>query len=73
MKFHIHLAAIAFLAGCVGAPVTQTTQTACANIAAARAAEDIAISLAKRQPTEEEMAALRASRAQVDARCAQVK
>lgn len=59
------------LAGCVGAPVTNTTVTACANLPAARAAEDIALAVAKRPPTAEELAAIKASRAQMDLRCAQ--
>lgn len=71
MKKLLTLAAVLALAGCVGAPVTQTTETACASLPAARAAEDIALSLAKNPATPEEMAALKVARAQADARCAQ--
>lgn len=59
------------LAACAGAPVTQTTLTMCASLPAARAAEDIALSMAKNPASPEEMAALKAARAQMDARCAQ--
>lgn len=64
-------AAALVLTACVGAPVTQTTQTFCANLPAARAAEDIAIAMAKNPPTPEQLAAIKASRAQADLRCAQ--
>lgn len=66
----IALSALA-LAACAGAPVTSTTQTFCANLPAARAAEDIALAMATNKPTKQEMAAIKAARAQADMRCAQ--
>lgn len=70
MKSALSILALA-LAGCVGAPVSQTTLTACANLPAARAAEDIALSMAKNPPSPEALAAIKASRAQMDLRCAE--
>lgn len=71
MKTALTLVAALALSACVGAPITQTTQAFCASLPAARAAEDFALSLAKNPPTAEDLAALKAARAQMDARCAQ--
>jgi len=71
MKHLLILAAVAALAACAGAPVTQTTETFCASLPMARAAEDIALAAATNPATPEELAAIKLARATADARCAQ--
>jgi hypothetical protein len=70
MKYALILATLV-LAGCAGAPITNTTHSVCARLPMIRAAEDLALAMAEREPKPEELAALALSRAQMDARCAE--